>query len=522
MNSLLFKTVLLAALLPVAGFCATIDQAYQEFLAGSYEKSYVTYTEVYNSTGDINALYGLINSLTYLGRYEEALNLCKERKDPIISAKELWILGIQNEKRQARKQVSLSETSLSDENRAMLYQSGGYGFSTAENYREAVRWYEKAINIKSYPATVEALNYNKKKQKEKVVWSGTVLGGPIIYSQSQINDRGSSFAYDRGSFFDIGSRWDIKKKHTIEAVYSRFDASFLENSIGVNFQSSLFYSYDNNAGWHWNTIYSVSDSISNWTSKSKNNKFIVVDTFETSSYVDTLGNEQVFVDTTYHLYEEVFLGSGPGYGQGNYDTIITKTPEAIYQNNLFLGYNQWFVGGRDLHLGAAANLFNSNMSGMKSGALFYLYNSHDIGAISLSGNWYGTFTEEIAVLQASPSFTARFKKFELDLIPTYLYKVKAPDDFLMPGVQLSFKGKLSYTGESISLSGTVALGKRAFAGESHGKHLVNVTLPHKFTGSLSFAFTPGKKMVSYFINTRYENYEQMSRLIAFGGITLSL
>lgn len=522
MNSPLFKSVILAALLPITALSATINDAYQEFLAGSYEKSYITYTKVYNSTGDINALYGLINSLTYLGRYEEALNLCKERKDPIISAKELWILGIQNEKRMARKQVSLSEISLSDENRAMLYQSGGYGFSTAENYREAVRWYEKAINIKTYPATVEALNYNKKMQKEKVIWSGTALGGPIIYSQSQINDRGVSFAYDKGSFFDLGSRWDIKKKHTIEAVYSRFDASFQENLFGVNYVSSLFFSEDLDAGWHWNGKYSISDSLGNWTKRDNNNKYMVVDTFETSSYIDTLGNEQVFVDTTYHLYEEVFLGAGPGGGQGNFQKIISFTPKPIYQNNLFLGYNQWYVGGRKLHLGAAANLFNSNMSGMENGALLYLYHSHDINSISLSGNWYGTFTGDISVLQFSPAFTARLQRFELELIPTYLYKVKAPDDFLMPGVQLSCKGKLSYTGETVSIAGSAVIGKRAFAGESHGKHLVNVTLPHKFTGALSVTFTPGKKIVSYFINSRYENYEQMSRLIAFGGITLSL
>jgi hypothetical protein len=59
--------------------------------------------------------------------------------------------------------------------------------------------------------------------------------------------------------------------------------------------------------------------------------------------------------------------------------------------------------------------------------------------------------------------------------------------------------------------------------ESGAKNLVNVSLPHKFTGTVNLGFILGKKKSTalYFIE-RYENYEQMYRFVTMFGLNISI
>ncbi len=529
MNSLLFRSITIALILAVQSFCATVTEAYSLFLQGAFKESLAAYKEIYKESGSSDAFYGMINSLTYLERYEEALFLCRTGSDPVLSAKEIWILGIQNKKKNAEKSVKKHQKSFNKDEMATIYQSGGFGFSKAGKYREAVKWFDSSLKMKEDKLTREALLYNRDAAKNRVIWSGTLLTGIISYSDNAINENGSSYTYDKGSFTDIGSRWDIKKKHTFEIIWSRFDASF-KNSMtytdyyyGINYDSTLYHSLDSDARWPWNGSYSLYDSLDSWlNSDAEHNRYVKT---PLDSIRDSITGAKYHKDTAYSLYEEYYLGSE---NEGDFDSVVTvksesvNRPSAVYQNNLYLAYTNWYVRDRKLNLGFAVNLLQSNMQNMNNGITLYGFHDHIIRKVTLSGNWYTTHTEEISVLQASPTFSTHFGKFTLDLTPTYLFKSKAPEELQIPGVQLSLESQLKYTNDLISLDGKFSFGKRTFLSESKGKHLINVILQHQYSGSLLFSLTPGKKYVTFFSMMRFEKYKQMNRLIALGGLTVSI
>ncbi len=519
------KILLFILLVAFNCFGATLLGAYNAYRAGSYEQSLTDYKQVYESTNNRDALYGVINSLVALAQYDEALTFCKTDTDPILQAKELWIYGLQNDRRSAQS-FSEMEHSHSDSSNAMICRSAGIGFAENGNYREAIKWYESANRFVSEPFTDELLEYAIQAKKDAVIWSGTVLGGPIVYSQDEINDMGLTYSYDKGSFFDIGSHWNIKNKHSFELIYSRFNASFqggfTDYFYGINYESSLYHSLDDDAGWEWTTEYSVNDSLTAWqNSNSESNKYAQT---TLDSIRDTVTGTVYDPDTLFSLYEEHYLGTSD---TGIYDTITSITtedekPSPLYQNNLYLGYVRNFAGGRNFHWGTAVNLLSSNIYGMKSGATLYGYHGHPIRKVELNGHWYATITDEISMLQLSPEFLGHFGKLSLRVTPAYAWKRDAPDIFNIPGIQLSCESELKFHTNSVTVGGMATVGKRAFVAEKAAKHTVTITLPHTFTGSLSLAVHPGRQRVTVFTVLRYENYEQLSRLIALGGLTVSI
>jgi len=516
--------VLILSSIHISG--ATLVGAYNAFQARSFEQSLIDYRSVYETTNNRDALYGVINSLVALSRYEEALLFCGVDNDPILSAKEAWIYGLQNERNSVDIFLKETQSGNSDSSNAMIYRSAGVGFFEIGNYRQAIKLHESANEFVNDPVTDELLTQAVQAKKSAVIWTGTVLGGPVVYSHSEIDAMGETYTYESGSFFDIGSQWNIKNKHSFEVIYSRFDVSFqdrlLDYFYGINYESNLFYSLDSDAGWPWTPAYSVNDSLTAWqSSDTEVNKYSQT---ALDSIRDSISGTVYDPDTMYTLYEEHYLGTSD---TGSYDTITTVTldekvqPAPVYQNNIYLGYIRRFAGG-DFHWGTAVNILNSNIKGMESGVTLYGYHGHSLGKVLLNGNWYTTITDQITTLQVSPEFIGHFGKTSLRVTPTYVWKQTAPDKFSIPGVQLSCETELKYYSDHITIGGMATVGKRSFAVESAGKHTVTITLPHTFTGAFSFSVSPGKKRLTLFTIMRYENYEQMSRLIALGGLSVSI
>ncbi len=527
MNLPLNKILVLLFLCSIYGFGATLTGAYNAFQASSYEQSLIDYRTVYETTNSRDALYGMINSLVALSRYEEAQLLCKIDDDPILLAKAGWIYGLDNDRKRAESFLENIRRNRSDSSNAVIYRSTGFGFYEAGNYRQAIKWYDSANTFVTEPLTNELLEQAVQAKKSSVIWSGTALGGPVIYSQNEIDIMGANYTYDRGTFFDISSHWSINKNRSVEVSYARFDATFQDRFedffYGINYESNLYYSLDSDAQWPWQTQYSVNDSITAWqNSNSDINKYS-----ETvlNPIRDSINGTIYAEDTVYTLYEEHYLGTSD---TGTYDTIARITSDSevqsdpVYQNNFYLGYTSKFSRGKNFHWGAAANLFTSNINGVNNGVTLYGYHGHPLRNILLNGNWYTITSDKVTMVQGSPEFIGYLGKLSLRVTPSYVWKGAAPDQFNIPGVQLSCETELKYYSDHISIGGAATVGKRAFASESAGKHTVTITLPHKFTGSFSFAVSPGDKHVTVFSIFRYENYEQMSRLIALGGITVSI
>ncbi len=523
-----FSIPVLAIMVSAHSICAaSIENAYRSYLAGSYEKSLIEYREVYNLVKTNDALYGIINSLVALKQYDEALALSEGEGNAILTAKKVWILGLINNKKTARKVVE--SLPYSRANNQMIFSSGGYGFQNVENYSEAVKWFEYAHSIDSNKITSYNLSTALKQKQDRVIWTGTALAGSIIYSSDPITDHSGTYSYSGGTFFEIGSRWDISKKHSFEMSYSRFDASFNESfefgdyRYGINYESTLYHSLDSDQGWSWETPYSVSDSLSSWLGNNSEQNKYSQEILE--PIVDSVTEEEFDADTAYYLYEEVLLDSS---NTETYDEIVTVkdssqfTPNGICQNSLYVGYSQWYVGARNFHLGGALSLFNSNMYGMKKGGTFYLFDSHIFRKMIISGHWYGTFTEGGTVLQSTPEVRFQGEKVGVSLLPTYVYRLNSFEELGIEQSQFSMKFQLSYSTEKVTVGTSGTLGKRVFVAESGARNLVTVGLPHKFTGTANISVRPSAKRVTIFTLLRYENYEQMSRLVALAGLALSL
>ncbi len=516
------------ALVSINAVCAaSIANAYRAYVAGSYEKSLSEYREVYELGKTNDALYGIINSLVALEQYDEALALSEGRGNEIFTAKKVWILGLLNEKKAARK--TMESLPFSRVHSQMIFSSGGYGFQSAGNYSEAVKWFEHAHVIDSTKTTSYNLNTALKQKKDRVIFTSTALGGLISYSSEPISDHSGTYSYSKGQFFELGAQWDVAKKHSLELSYSRFDASFNEsyqfwsNQYGINYESTLYHSLDSDQGWNWDTPYSVNDSLLSWTENdSEHNKY----SQETlNSIVDSVTSEEFGTDTAYYLYEEFLLDSS---SVETFDEVVAVkdsskfTPSGIWQNSLYLGYSHWFVGARNVHLGGGALLFNSNMYGMKKGSTLYFYDSHLFRKMTITGHWYGTATEGVTVLQSTPEVRFQGEKFGVSLLPTFVYRLSSFDDLGIEQSQLSMKCKLSYSTPKLTMGTSATLGKRVFVAESGARNLVTVSLPHRFTGTANISIRPGAKRVSIFTLLRYENYEQMSRLVTLAGLSLSL
>lgn len=493
----------------LSDFNSELLQAYNTYTTGLFTESFNTYKTLYSKSSRPDALYGMINSLVMLQRYNEALALCSTNKDPILTAKKAWILGLSDRSREAKSILSTPDISLSSPEKAMILRSGADGFYSAGNFKEAISWYEQAQQINDDSLTAKAIKSAESLKKQAVVQTISLMGGPIIYSNTQIFDQGDRYRYAKGSYFDLGSRWDGAKR-SIELHFNRFDASFQENRLGMN---RLYTSLDNSQDFPWTTSYNLHDSLDAWNSEDSRTNWT-----EVAHVLDTVYLGESISDTTWLLYKDISLLNTTN---SDFDTIIRYTPESIFQNALHGGITLYSKRNHPIIRTGSANIFASNMDNMNLGTSLHAYDGHLLNHITLGTHLYASFTKSVMLLQVSPELSVQVKKFSAKVIPAYAWKAKAPDALNIPGVQLSAETEVGFSGEHSILTGSIILGRRAFVGESNGQNLVTVTLPHRVSGSLYGAIMPGSGRVSIFTLLRYENYEQLSRTIALGGVAVT-
>jgi len=499
-------------------WAGSLESAYETYLEGSFEKSYQQYADNYESTGNRDALYGMINSLVMLKRYDEALLLCHtDEHDAILLAKEVWILGLGKNRAVATTRMTTIETVVPQESRPMIFRSGGDGFYGSGEFKEAIRWYEKAQKIAFDSATQRAITAATIEKKTAVLQTVSAMGGPIIYSKGEINDQKNQYRYDHGSFLSAGTRLNVKKRFAVELEYCRFDASFGENVYGVSYESQLYKSRDSSANMPWPMLYTVQDSVDHWVNENpETHKYSIVDSLKT--YKKFNGVDTTFTDSIWTLYSESYISDSD---TASYDDTVSFVPTSIFQNGIYAGFSVFNAFGRRLTMVTSANLWQSNMANMNRGASLGAYGGFNGNYLTIGSYLYGTFTEKVGTIQVSPDIGGTVKLFSWNVTPSSVFKTGAPVAMKIPGVQLSAEVELGVTGKhgAVSVSGVV--GKRAFTAESSGKNVVTITLPHRFSGSFYGAVMPGSGRLSLFTLWRYENYEQLSRLIALGGTTFS-
>jgi len=488
-----------------------IDSAYFLYLTGLYEESYTIYKKIFESESSQNAQYGMINCLVALGRTDEALLISRSGNDPILRAKEAWILGIQNNRNAIENIKKRSEEQFSQIQNAVILRSAGDGFYSAGKYRSALSMYQTAQSLVFDSLTESAINTSKIAKRSAILWTGSVLGGPIIYSSNSIIGDGDAYRYTKGSFVDFSSRWDIRTKTAIEIGYNRFDASFGENRFGIN---RLYTSLDNTQRFPWPTNYNLHDSLSNWTSDPDGLSW-----YNVGNVLDTSYLNWAIDDTTWLLYKDISLLD---VSSDVFDTVVRFTPESIYQNTFFTGISLLDRGYHHRTINLAGSFFRSNMNNMTQGTSIHFSLGRNLNHISVVGHGYSTITESFGVFQLSPELAITAQKFTGKLTPSYIAKLKSPNMNGIPQNQFSLETELGIKGTHSEIRTTFTVGKRALAGESSGKNLVTIVLPHRFSGSFYGAILPGTGRFSIFTLMRFENYEQLSRLIALGGVTITL
>ena len=423
---------------------ATLAEAYQQYNRGYYAEALQSYLEVDARAPSDDAQYGVINSYVGVEKYKEALAVAKAGEGEIFRAKEVWVLGILNKKSAARNLRESNGRDLNSENRAVFLRSGGWGFYKGGNYREALQWFGAANDLVESEIITAAIQEATIAEQNRVLWSATVLGGPIVYEQTLINDSNGVYQYKSGNYFSFASQWDIGYTQTIELSYSRFNAYF---------------------------------------------------------------QPMIYRDPAFP----------------SWDMTITADPK--YQNTLYGGYSYKGVGGRPFDLGGAVILTSSNIPGIEKTTTAYVGHINHIKKMHIGAHWYGTLGnggDSLQVGQVTPDIGVSIGPVVISLLPTALWTPKSAGKQVVSGMQYSFKTKIDVATEHTTNQITATWGDRVYASESGGRNMVTIIDKHHFTGTYTLSVNPKHKALSLFTLLRYENYSNMSRLIALFGVTVSL
>ena len=478
---------------------ATVYDGYNKYMAGEYLESYKLYHNAYSrsevASDHKNALYGMVNSLAALERWQEAINwsdtLLNNSFDLIMAEKKLSILPMVKASDEAKLLYGQIEKSnaLSDGDKISILVSTGWGFYRSKMYRDALYWFSKADSLKPNSLEItDAISLANKSIKDRVLINVNSTGGAILYSNNEISERRGSdsiyYGYESGWYWQGAGEIIINHIHSFTLMGSQFGAKFRGYLIT-------------------DTLYA-----SNGDSPSDKRYF-------SSSFINNNGDE----DTAYLVYNDTLVSSS--FNPKGYDVIRLDDAR---EDNIYIGYEGYRLGGTSLTLGGGINYTTkSNVSGIEEGLSIWLLNRHSFSFMDMAFNWYYTGTDKFTMAQISPSFIKSFKdgKIRFEIEPQMVFKISGSDDYDLDKFQASIKTGLSFNFKSISIGLNGIFGKETFALSNNGQNQNTVLLKHNATGSFYIGLRPfPAKNLTIFGLSRYENYEQMNRAIIMGGLDL--
>lgn len=533
-----------------------VNKAYEAYLAGDYANSLALYTEV-NSTDSESkdALYGIVNCHAALLQYDEALAWCDtllvRGMDPLMVEKKMWLLGLTNNSREAAafwRESAVKQ--FADERRRAIAMSCGWGFYGVGNYRTAEFWFGEAARLKEGVDVEQALLLNRQnRQKLRPDGSLSFYGGPILYSgQRIVDEKGELYSYKGGAFYGGEASVTFKKRHTFTLMASRFDAKLAEQE----------YYYEGDTLLVWDSVYTGTKlyGIEIDTLYLSLDEQFVGGVYNLQERIDSLEGEGFaldtaiaydlngFADTAYYLFKVDSLGELDSVDLNvlsyeKYDSVDWKDtvhwdstvhwrdtvkvqPDPLWQNTVYVGYTGKRLGGKNITLGTGVQLFNSNMRGLKRGAVFWMMNRHSLKWFDFACNWYFTALESRRVAQANLQWMRQWGKLYVQLEPAMTFGISSDSGYSLPKVQHSLSLDLIYYLKRSTLFESLVIGGRQFTAESMGMNLVTVTEEHQFTSVSKAMVRPFKnEKISLLGILRFEKYNSFDRKIILGGVALT-